>query len=102
MTHATDDHPEHVRANRSYWDGMAHLWVPAGTRAWAAEEPYWGVWALPISDWLRLFRRTGFEVLDYLELQAPAALEGTPFHSPAAWGKRWPYEHVWKLRKQAD
>ncbi len=57
---------------------------------------------LPISGWLSLFRDTGFEVLDYLELQAPAALEGNPFHSPAEWGKRWPYEHVWKLRKVAD
>lgn len=56
---------------------------------------------MPIGDWIRLFRRTGFEVLDYLELQAPADLEGNPFHSPAEWGKRWPYEHVWKLRKLA-
>lgn len=56
---------------------------------------------LPISEWIALFTRTGFEIEAYLELQAPAALEGNPFQSPAAWGKRWPYEHVWKLRKRS-
>ena len=43
---------------------------------------------------------TGFDVLDYLELQCPPDLEGTPYMSPSAWGKRWPYEQVWKLRKR--
>lgn len=254
------DLPEHVQANRAYWDGMADQWVRGGERAWAASEPYWGVWGLPESElrllpndmtdldaielgcgtgyvsawmaqrgakvtgidnseqqlttarrlsaehgveldllhgnaevvpfpdasfdfaiseygaaiwcdplvwipeayrllrpggqlvflassplaiitappdgsmsdtklhrdyfglhkidwrnvkvdpggieftlpiarWLALFRRTGFEVTDYLELQAPASLEGNPYNSPSAWGKRWPYEHVWKLRR---
>jgi SAM-dependent methyltransferase len=54
---------------------------------------------LPISAWLRLFRDTGFEVLDYLELQAP---EGSPdrFGTPGAWAQRWPAEQVWKLRRR--
>lgn len=260
MTTQDEALPEHVRENRTYWDGMAPQWVPAGKRAWDSEEPYWGVWGLPeselgllpddmtdmraielgcgtgyvsgwmvrrgasvvgidnsqgqlasarqfceeygveiellhgnaesvpcpdasfdfaiseygaaiwcdplvwipeahrllrpggdlvflastplatiatpldgsmsdahlhrdyfglhrtdwsevevdpggieftlpISGWLRLFRETGFDVVDYLELQAPAAMEGNPFNSPVEWGKRWPYEHVWKLRK---
>ena len=53
---------------------------------------------LPISSWLRLFRETGFEVLDYQELQVP---EGSPdrFNVPAAWAQRWPAEQVWKLRR---
>jgi ubiquinone/menaquinone biosynthesis C-methylase UbiE len=55
---------------------------------------------LPISGWLRLFRETGFDVLDYLELQAPACTTGTPFAIPAEWAKRWPSEHVWRLRKR--
>lgn len=254
--------PEHVRANRTYWDAAAEKWIPAGERAWASDEPYWGVWGLPeselhmlpedmagldaielgcgtgyvsgwmarrgatvvgidnsqnqlataarlceqfgvdltlvhgnaesvpypdasfdfaiseygaaiwcdphvwipethrllkpggqlvflastplatictppsgamsephlhrdyfdlhridwteveidpggveftlpISEWIALFHRTGFELVAYLELRAPASTEGTPFHSPAEWGKRWPYEHVWKLRKKA-
>lgn len=56
---------------------------------------------LPISSWFDLFRRTGFDVLGYLELRAPPDADGTPFHSPAAWARRWPYEHVWKLRRRA-
>ena len=55
---------------------------------------------LPIGEFIRLFHRTGFEIVDYLELQAPADLESSPFGSPASWGQRWPYEHVWKLRKR--
>ncbi|MFW5745076.1 MAG: class I SAM-dependent methyltransferase [Spirochaetota bacterium] len=45
--------PEHVRENRSYWDGMAHEWVEAGERHWAQDEPTWGIWGLPESE-LRL------------------------------------------------
>ena len=53
---------------------------------------------LPISGWLRLFRETGFELLDYLELQAPP---GAPdrFYTRGEWGRHWPAEHVWKLRR---
>ena len=54
---------------------------------------------LPISSWLRLFRDTGFEVLDYHELQAPEGSEDR--HGvPGKWAQRWPAEHVWKLRRR--
>lgn len=43
----------HVRVNRDYWNGRAPDWVAAGARAWAAPEPYWGIWEVPESD-LRL------------------------------------------------
>ena len=54
---------------------------------------------LPISSWFRLFKETGFEVLDYLELQAPEESEDR-FGFPASWARRWPSEQVWKLRKR--
>ncbi len=54
---------------------------------------------LPVSDWLRLFRETGFEVEDFLELQAPDEADGSRFDIPAEWAKRYPAEQVWKLRK---
>ena len=62
------------------------------------EDPGGMEFNLPISSWLRLFRETGFEVLDYLELQAP---EGSPdrYGTPGAWAHRWPAEQVWKLRR---
>ncbi len=38
---------DHVEANRAYWNDRAPDWVAAGERAWAAEEPFWGVWTVP-------------------------------------------------------
>jgi SAM-dependent methyltransferase len=55
---------------------------------------------LMISDWLRLFRDTGFDVLDYIELRAPDSATGLRFSIPAEWARRWPSEQVWKLRKR--
>jgi SAM-dependent methyltransferase len=45
----TEELPDHVRRNRSYWDGMAHEWVRAGERKWRS-EPGWGVWHAPESE----------------------------------------------------
>jgi SAM-dependent methyltransferase len=39
--------PEHVRRNRSAWDGWAAEYVEPGERNWAAEEPTWGIWGIP-------------------------------------------------------
>ncbi len=47
------DEDEHVATNRAYWDARAPGWVAAGERAWAAPEPYWGIWNVPERD-LRL------------------------------------------------
>ena len=55
---------------------------------------------LPISAWMRLFRTTGFEVLDYIEIQAPEKAEGTRHFASAEWSRRFPCEHAWKLRKR--
>ncbi len=54
---------------------------------------------LPFSEWLALFRETGFEVLDYKELRAPETASGTPFAVPSEWARQWPGEQVWFLRK---
>lgn len=55
---------------------------------------------LPISEWLALFRRTGFDVLDYKELRAPESADSTAFAIPSDWAKKWPGEQVWYLRKR--
>jgi SAM-dependent methyltransferase len=54
-------------------------------------------------DLLRLLRRTGFEVLDLLELHAPPGAQDRPFsdHVPVAWAARWPGEELWVARKAA-
>ncbi len=53
------------------------------------------------SGWLDLFRRTGFEVQNYLELYAPAGTTQDQFSIPAAWAQKYPAEQVWFLRKPA-
>jgi SAM-dependent methyltransferase len=86
---------------------------PTGERL---ERPYFGLhrfdWTeavvdpggiefnLTMSSWLRLFRDVGFDVLDYVEVQAPADASGDPFFVSASWAKQWPSEQVWRLRKR--
>ena len=53
-------------------------------------------------DWIRLLRNNGFEILDLLELQAPAdAVDGNWGFVTADWARQWPSEEVWKVRKSA-
>src|SRR5690606_20433707 len=47
---STNELPEHVDANRAYWDERAPDWVEAGERQWASNEPRWGVWGMPESE----------------------------------------------------
>jgi MOSC domain-containing protein YiiM/SAM-dependent methyltransferase len=44
-----DELPEHVARNRAAWDGNAPNYVAAGEKRWRAEEPVWGIWAIPES-----------------------------------------------------
>ena len=55
--------------------------------------------SLPTGEWLRLFRASGFEVLDLLELRAPTDAVSSERHLTAAWASRWPSEEIWRLRK---
>lgn len=55
---------------------------------------------LPISAWMRLFADVGFAVDEFLELQVPDDVDDDRFAVPAAWGKRWPSEQVWKLTRR--
>jgi hypothetical protein len=77
------------------------------------EQPYFGMYRvqwedlgdgiefqLPISEWFRLFRETGFEILDYLEPR-PASGDGeTAFFTTRDWARDYPSEQAWKLRKR--
>jgi len=51
-------------------------------------------------DWIRLLRRNGFEILDLVELQAPAAAEEHPYYTqvPVAWAQQWPAAEIWVAR----
>jgi len=53
---------------------------------------------LTTSEWLRLFRKTGFEVVDYHEPQAPADWKDKrQFFVSGGWAGRWPSEQIWQL-----
>lgn len=58
------------------------------------------VFNLTMSDWMKLFRKTGFEVVDYRELQAPQPGAEVRYFASADWSHRYPSEQIWKLRKR--
>lgn len=52
-------------------------------------------------DWIRLLRRSGFEIEDLVELRPSAgATTRYPFVT-LEWARQWPCEEVWKARKRA-
>ena len=81
---------------------------PAGRRLL---RPYFGMhrfeWAgqagveyfLGYGDWIRLLRASGFEVLDLIEIQAPAGAAATDLVDPA-WARDYPAEQIWKARRR--
>jgi SAM-dependent methyltransferase len=67
---------------------------------WADDDP--GVeFHLGHGDLVRLLRRAGFEILDLVELFAPATA-GDPLYYdyvPTEWARQWPPEEIWRVRK---
>src|SRR5262245_41884725 len=66
---------------------------------WEGEE---GVeWQLPHGELFRLLRRSGFDVVDLVELYAPDDAEDHPHYQfvPAAWARGWPVEEIWVAAK---
>ena len=85
--------PATIELQRDYF-GLGRIdWTDALTDPGGIE------FNLEFSAWLRLFRHVGFDVVDYIEIQAPAAATGEPFWVSADWAKRFPSEQVWILRK---
>jgi SAM-dependent methyltransferase len=55
---------------------------------------------LGYGDWIRLFRSSGLVVDDLIELHPPPEATSTYFGADhLAWARRWPLEHIWKVRK---
>jgi SAM-dependent methyltransferase len=54
------------------------------------------------SDWIRLLRRNGFEILGLWELQAPKEATDHAYYDfvSAEWARNWPAEEIWKARKR--
>jgi hypothetical protein len=66
----------------------------------AVDEPGGISFTLTFSEWIMLFRVTGFEILDLTEIQAPADALGSPAGISADSARDFPSEHVWTLRKE--
>jgi SAM-dependent methyltransferase len=51
-------------------------------------------------DWVRIFRASGFDVEELIEIYAPeGATTSYPWMSPE-WARQWPVEDAWKVRKR--
>lgn len=80
---------------------------PAST---ALVRPQRGLWAVEYADdvavefhvshgdMVRLLRGAGFEVLDLVELYAPAGSPDREYIS-SEWAQQWPFEEVWRARR---
>jgi SAM-dependent methyltransferase len=55
---------------------------------------------LPYGGWIGLFRDNGLAVEDLIELR-PAADAASSFRDEhdLAWARRWPMEHIWRVRR---
>jgi SAM-dependent methyltransferase len=51
-------------------------------------------------DWVRLPTRSGFDILDLVEVRVPAGAATTYGWMDAAWASRWPCEEAWIARKR--
>jgi SAM-dependent methyltransferase len=51
-------------------------------------------------DWVRVLRANGFEILDLIEIQAPADAETHQRYDyvSADWARKWPAEEIWRAR----
>ena len=69
---------------------------------WAEEGQPSTEFHITASQMFQLLRKTGFEVVDFRELFAPDDAVDHPYYSyvPAAWGKRWAAEEIWRARKR--
>jgi SAM-dependent methyltransferase len=57
---------------------------------------------LPYGTWIRLFRAAGFFVEDLVELRPPPdAVSSYRGEIEREWARRWPMEHIWRVRKEA-
>jgi len=86
--------PAGMRLEQDYF-GIGRLdWTDA------IEDPGGIEFNMEISSWFRLFRETGFDVLDYREIRAPADADGVRYWVTAEWARRFPAEQAWVVAKR--
>jgi SAM-dependent methyltransferase len=74
-----------------YWEGIRRFSEPG--------EPI--AFNLPYGEWIALFRKHGFTIEDLIELRPAAdATSSYRTESTREWARRWPMEHIWRVRLQ--
>lgn len=68
---------EHELRNRRQWDTWAPNYADAGRRAWAKNDPEWGMWAVPESELNALSDIPTWSGVDVLELGCGTAYFGS-------------------------
>ena len=63
------------------------------------DEPDAVEFHLAHGDWIRLFRASGFEVEDLVELRAPEGATTSYEWMNLEWARTWPCEEAWKVRR---
>jgi SAM-dependent methyltransferase len=82
------DHPSD-RLEIEYWD-LHRIEEPG--------EPF--VFQLRYGEWIRLFGESGLVVESLIELRPPAdASSSYRDEIDRAWARRWPMEHIWRVRR---
>lgn len=82
-----DEHPGD-RLVVDYW-GMHELRDPDGTT----------MFQLRYGEWIRLFIDSGFAIESLIELRPPAdAVSSYRSEYDREWARRWPMEHIWRVR----
>lgn len=58
---------------------------------------------LPYGEWVRLFRRSGFDIVDLVETRPRADQLTTEYRTEnqVDWARRWPAEMIWVLDRRA-
>jgi SAM-dependent methyltransferase len=58
-------------------------------------------WQLPPGELFRLLRRTGFDVVDFVELYPPDDAVDHPYYDAFSveWSRKWPAEEIWVAAK---
>jgi len=52
------------------------------------------------SEWIKVLRANGLEILDMAELYAPDDATEHPYYSfVVEWARKWPWEEIWRARK---
>ncbi|HEY1834104.1 MAG TPA: class I SAM-dependent methyltransferase [Solirubrobacteraceae bacterium] len=84
------EHPEE-KLTQNYWEDIHRIEAP--------NEPI--NFQLTFGEWIRVFRANGFAIESLIELRpTPDAVSSYRDEADRDWARRWPMEHIWRLRRE--